>query len=250
MDNDLFTILKREESLSDRVANQIQDLITSNKLAPGDKLPSERELAEKFGVSRTVIRESMRSLKAKGLVDIQQGSGVVVTAVNPEQISESIALFLSQVPENIEYRHLAELRKIVEIEFSGLAAQRATEEDIKRMEREIQRMEAVRDSIATDNYDRQEFARADVNFHLAVAVATKNPLLPIIFKPLVDSLVTQRMQAFDRPGALEQGMLYHKDIFEAIKNNDEKSAREAMREHLEKSLIIMETVLENNEEIS
>jgi GntR family transcriptional regulator, transcriptional repressor for pyruvate dehydrogenase complex len=242
MDNSLFPVIDREEPLSDRVAALLQELIVTKRLTPGEKLPPERELADRFGVSRTVVRESIRLLKAKGLVDVQQGSGAIITSIHPNHIYESISLFLKQVSENIDYSHMAELRQLIEIEIAGLAAIRATEEDIVRMEQEIQTMEDVRDLILVDIEKRHQFARADVNFHLSLAVATKNPLFPIIFSPLVDILVKQRYESIDVPGSYEQGMLYHKDILLAIKKHDPEAARIAMQDHLKKSQYIMDAI--------
>lgn len=240
----LFQSLKREKSLSERVTNQIQTLIGTSKLKTGEMLPPERELSEQLGVSRTVVREAIKTLQAKGLVETQRGSGVMVTAVSPEHVYESISLFLRLDDGNLEYRHMAEVRKILEVEIAGLAAHRANADDLARMEMEIHRMEAVRDRISEDESAREKFARADVEFHLAIAAATKNPLLPILFSPLVDILINQRLEAIDRPGALKQGMLYHQDIFDSIKSGDEQGARAAMKEHLEKSAIIMEMTTE------
>jgi GntR family transcriptional repressor for pyruvate dehydrogenase complex len=245
----LFQSLKREAPLSDRVANQIQSLIGARQLKPGDSLPPERELAEVFNVSRTVVREAVKVLKAKGLVEVRRGSGVIVTAVSPEHVRESISLFLRMDEGNLEYHHLAELRRILEIEIAGLAALRACPEDLARMEREYRRMESMRDKISGDEAASEAFAQADVEFHIAIAAATGNPLLPILFSPLVDILISQRLKAIDRPGALEQGMLYHHDILEAIKRGDERGAREAMREHLEKSAIIMEMERDKLEDV-
>jgi len=236
----LFQSLKREAPLSDRVSDQIQSMIDARQLRPGDLLPPERELAEQFNVSRTVVREAVKLLKAKGLVEIHRGSGVMVTAVSPEHVRESISLFLRMDEGNLEYRHLAELRQLLEIEIAGLAALRACPADLDRMEQEFRRMENVREKIAEDAAARKAFAQADVDFHLALAAATGNPLLLILFSPLVDILISQRLEAIDRPGAMEQGMLYHRDILDAIKRGDERDAREAMRQHLEKSAIIME----------
>jgi GntR family transcriptional repressor for pyruvate dehydrogenase complex len=239
MGDELFRSLEREALLSDRVADQIQELIGSRKLMPGEKLPPERELSELFGVSRTVVREAVKMLATKGLLEVRRGSGVVVTPVSPEIVSESIALFLNLDYDGLEYHHLAEVRQMVEIEIAGLAAQRATAEDFERMARQIKRMEELREEIALHDEFREQFARADVEFHLALAAATKNPLLPVLFSPLVELLVNQRVQAIDRPGAMEQGMLYHQDILDAVEQGDVVGAKEAMREHLEKSAAIM-----------
>lgn len=236
---DIFQSLDREAPLSDRVADEIQELIRSRKLMPEEKLPSERELAELFGVSRTVVREAVKMLASKGLVEVRQGTGVIVTAVSAEKVSESISLFLHLDYEHLEYRHLAELRRMVEIEIAGLAAERATPEDLLTMERVTEHMETLRNGIAVNEAFREQFARADVEFHLALAAATKNPLLTVLFRPLVEILVKQRVDAIDRPGALEQGMLYHRDILEAVKRGVPDEARQAMKEHLEKSEAIM-----------
>jgi len=166
----------------------------------------------------------------------------VVTSISPELLSESISFYLQLEAESLEHRHIMELRMMLEIEIAGMATKAATESDLASMEKEIQHMEALRDRILDDPQAREEFARADVGFHLALAKATHNPLLPVLFSPIIDFLIKQRLDAIDQPGALEQGMLYHKDILEAIQHRDEEGARKAMREHLEKSVAIMEMV--------
>jgi DNA-binding FadR family transcriptional regulator len=108
------------------------------------------------------------------------------------------------------------------------------------MRHQIKRMEELREGMPSHEEFREQFARADVEFHLALAAATKNPLLPVLFSPLVELLVNQRVQAIDRPGAMEQGMLYHQDIFDAVEQGDVEGAKAAMREHLERSVAIME----------
>lgn len=235
----MFEALKREKPLSDRVAEQIEALIVTSYLKPGDMLPPQRGLAEQLGVSRTVVREAIKALQARGLVEVRPGNGVRITAMKPEQVSESISLFLQFESNKVVYRHVAELRNMLEIHIAGIAAQRADAEDLERMEAAIHRMEALKEDIGEREENREEFARADVDFHLALATATGNPLLPVLFGPLIDVFLKQRLESIDRPGALEQGITYHRHIFEAIKRGDVEGAREVMRQHLEQSARIM-----------
>lgn len=246
MNNSLFPTLQRDKLLSDRVAERLQELIIERKLEIGEKLPPERELAEMFGVSRTVIRESLTYLKAKGLVEVQQGGGAVVTNMDSNHLYESISLFLHQMPEDIEYRHIAELRKIVEVEIAGLAADRATDEDIARIESKIGLMKKDYEVLRADSDARHRFARADVEFHLALAVATQNPLLPIMFSPILDILEKQRTASIDIPNSAKRAIEYHEAIKSAIKKRDAYAARMAMRDHLDVSLQIMDAVNEKN----
>jgi GntR family transcriptional repressor for pyruvate dehydrogenase complex len=238
----LFETVKDDKLLSDRVVDQIVSLVKNKELTPGDRLPPERDLAEQLGVSRTVVREALKVLRAKGLVDVQHGSGVVVTSLSPDHVIESMSLFLESDNGQLEYRHIAELRQIVEIEIAGLAARRAGHEHIQCMEQEFSTMEALSKCVALDQACRQQFSRADVQFHLALAMATGNPLLLVLFKPLVNTLTQQRFRAMDQPGAIEQALVYHQELLDAVKAGDSLRAQNAMREHLEQSSAIMERV--------
>ena len=122
----------QRDRLYTQIADQIQDLIVARSLHPGDKLPSERELAEQLGISRTVVREAIRTLCVRGLVKVKPGCGTYVEALTPQAALASIELLLRlrHTPELLD--NLYEIRRMVEIEMAGLAASRATDDGFRR----------------------------------------------------------------------------------------------------------------------
>src|SRR5215213_8947126 len=121
----LFGLVNRERRLSDKVAEMMLDTILSNRLNVGDRLPSERELGEQFGVSRTVVREAVRALVAKGVIEVRSGSGLRVAAVDADSVRESMSLFLRGGA--IDFDKVNEVRSLLEVHIAGLAAERRTE---------------------------------------------------------------------------------------------------------------------------
>src|SRR5438128_5519835 len=127
----LFDQVTREPRLSDKVAEMMLETIFSRRLQVGDRLPSERELGEQFGVSRTVIREAVRALVAKGVIEVRSGSGLRVAAVDASAVRESMSLFLRGATLNYEKVH--EVRRLLETHIAGLAAERATAPHLRHM---------------------------------------------------------------------------------------------------------------------
>jgi GntR family transcriptional repressor for pyruvate dehydrogenase complex len=142
----LFGQIKREPRLSDKVADMMLETILSKRLLVGDRLPSERELGEQFGVSRTVVREAVRALVAKGIIESRSGSGLRVTAVNASAVSESMSLYLRG--GEFDFENVHEVRTLLEIHIAGLAAERATDEDVELVRAVHDRM--VADAAARD----------------------------------------------------------------------------------------------------
>src|SRR5215212_10173666 len=124
----LFDQVAREPRLSDKVAEMMLETILSNRLNVGDRLPSERELGEQFGVSRTVVREAVRALVAKGVIEVRSGSGLRVAAVDADSVRESMSLFLRGGA--IDFDKVNEVRSLLEVHIAGLAAERRTEDDL------------------------------------------------------------------------------------------------------------------------
>src|SRR3954468_23778083 len=124
----LFEQVQREPRLSDKVAEMMLKTILSERLSVGDRLPSERELGEQFGVSRTVVREAVRALAAKGVIEVRTGSGLRVAAVDAAAVRESMSLFLHGV--GLDFEKVHEVRSLLEVHLAGLAAERASDEDI------------------------------------------------------------------------------------------------------------------------
>ena len=169
--------------LSDRVADEILGSISERGLAPGDRIATEKQLCEQFGVSRTVVREAVRSLEARGVVRGGPGTGLRVVAVDAENVSRSMTLFIQGRP-SLSYEEVRDVRAMVEIEIAGKAAQRATPEDLARLSDAADRLEGAIGSDA--EYE------ADVAFHRLIADATHNELYAIMLDSIADVLVESR----------------------------------------------------------
>lgn len=222
----------RSPTLSARVTDAVEKLIADSELVPGDRMPSERVLAEKFDVSRTVIREAVRALVAKGLLDVRRGSGTVVCGPQTDFVSRSMSLLLLTGGTSHSYDHVHEVRVLLEVHIASLAAERRNEIDIMHLDRALDRM--VRD------HDRESFASADVAFHSALAAAAQNPLLLVLHDSIADVMIAVRQQAFDPSGSVLNAQGHHRKIFEAVRDGDPVRAAKAMEEHLLDSRRLME----------
>lgn len=214
------------ERLYERIVQQIQERILTGELGAGYQLPTERELAEQFGVSRTAVREAMKALAQSGLIEVRPGRGTFVIDGAPRAAKHSLGLVM-KIGQAVNYSDLIEIREILELEIAGLAAQRATEEHIAAMRDVVAAMDH-----AMDNSDA--YIEGDLDFHLALAQATQNALVPILIDPIVDLLREQRKRIFERGGA-GRGQEGHKRILDAVIRHDPEAAREAMRAHLKQA---------------
>ena len=215
--------------LSERVADTLSADIRSGRLRPGDKLPTEPELAEQFSVSRTVVREAVSRLKSIGLVESRQGSGVYVleASIPPLSFDASYAVSKEAVIQMVE------VRRALEAEVAGLAAQRRTAADVQ----------AIRDAIATLDQAVQaggDGVREDVAFHRAIAEAAKNPFLLSTLQYLSRFLhgatrVTRANEA-RRGDFARQVRDEHEAILAAIEDQDSAAARAAAFNHMNNAI--------------
>jgi GntR family transcriptional repressor for pyruvate dehydrogenase complex len=226
--NQQFQPPVRTARLSDQVADQLQTLITNSSIKPGEKLPSERDLCELLGVSRTVVREAVRALVVKGLLDVRPGGGTVVRALDPALVSELMTMMLRTGGGDVAFSHIHEIRRLLEVEIAGLAAERRSEDDLQRMEAQLQAMVEHKD-------DPQQWAEADVAFHQAIASATHNPLYPILLDSIAEMLIEIRLTGIRLPETPAKAYGYHLQIFERIKAGDRSGARRAMQDHLQEA---------------
>jgi GntR family transcriptional repressor for pyruvate dehydrogenase complex len=212
------------QTVSDQVAEQLRSLVTSGDYKPGDRIPSERELALRLGVGRPAVREALRELKAHGLLVSGRGAqGTTVANLASPSFAEPMAPLLGQGAERII--ELMEVRSAVEIEAAGLAARRATLEDLHRL--------SVLVSTAGDMLTADE----DVAFHAAIADATHNALFERVIQEPV-GLLHDHMAAildayYKEPGGTVALQQQHDAIRQAIRTGDETKARQAMRRHLD-----------------
>jgi GntR family transcriptional repressor for pyruvate dehydrogenase complex len=208
--------------LYQQIVQQIEDSIFKGDLKEDEQLPAERELAHQFGVSRTAVREALKTLREKGLVEAYAGRGTFVT----NEAARSMRHTLDRVIRSgtSEAVHLVEVREILEPEIAALAAQRADEDGRSAMRESVVVMDAA--------HDAEGFIEGDLDFHLALAEAAGNPLILSLIDSIVGLLREQRMRTYYIGGGPERGQYHHKRILEAIERGDPQAARDAMCAHL------------------
>ncbi|HXG48107.1 MAG TPA: FadR/GntR family transcriptional regulator [Methylomirabilota bacterium] len=224
----MFQTVARAETLASKVTAQIEALITGNQLAPGSRLPAERELALQFGVSRTVIREAVRALMARGLLEVKSGSGTVVRVPSAEAVTKSMTLFLRAGQTELDHAKVMEVRRLLEVEIAGLAAERRTEEDLDTLRRIVEDQVGIRE-------DRDRFVSWDVSFHAALAAATHNKLFPLLLDSVVATLRQVRELGFDLPTTPGNAIKFHRAILHQVEARSRTGARRAMAAHLEEA---------------
>jgi GntR family transcriptional regulator, transcriptional repressor for pyruvate dehydrogenase complex len=217
--------LIRAPRLYEQIVQQIEGSIRKSTLKPGDQLPAERALAERFGVSRAAVREAVKALREKGLVEAYSGRGTFITNGTSRAIRHSLDMMI-----NIEHRdgaaQLVEFRELLEPEIAALAATRVTDRHLTMMRKAVAVMDETMD-------DPDAFVEADLDFHLALAESIANPLILSLINPIVGLLRKERLKTFEVQGGPQRGQFHHKRILEAIQAHDPKSAREAMKAHLQ-----------------
>ena len=216
--------------LSEGVADQLRELIQKGHFSPGAQLPTEGGLVEQFGVSRTVIREAISTLRVDGLVKTHQGRGVFVC----EDISQQpFRLYSKDLSAKDHMEQAMELRLHMEVTNAELAATRHTAEDIQSIELALQKQHAAH---LADELGQNE----DFSFHLAVATATRNSYMVDFLRFLgpfiIPANAMHQMDQQELPAYRDSLRAEHSAIAEAIKEGDAISAGEAMRNHLRRGL--------------
>jgi GntR family transcriptional repressor for pyruvate dehydrogenase complex len=197
----------RASRLYQQIVEQIEQSIRSGTLKAGDQLPAERELAEQFGVSRTAVREAVKALFEKGLVEAMPGRGTFVVDATPQTIRQSFDSMLS-FGRSDGFKFLADVREILEPEIAARAAERAGD-------------------------NPPAFIEADLDFHLALAEAAHNPLILALIDSIVGLLREQRTKVFDAAEGPVHGQYHHRRILDAVERHDFQAARQAMVAHLQ-----------------
>ncbi|MBI3941895.1 MAG: FadR family transcriptional regulator [Chloroflexi bacterium] len=221
--------------LHQQVAQQLEELIIDGHWKVGDTLPTERELTQKLGVSRTAVRDAIRILAAKGLVETKHGIGAIVTQDGRTSFIESLSILLRR--GNYTQNELLEVRKVLEAEIVGLAAERASEEDLEEMRAAL---ESYRLSI--QNHENvQDLHKA---FHLSLVKATHNRILADFITPILAITVALTQPKAHKPHSLADHEI-HEAIYNRIKARDVEGAREAMHRHMK--LTLEESMMEVRE---
>ncbi len=207
--------------LTERIARHLEHDIRSGAFAVGAKLPSERELAAQFGASRNVVREALQRLEAQQLIEVAPGRGSFVREQTSGQARGYDALYRAGRPT---VRQLIEARVPLEVETVRLATERATDDDLAAMRAAYVAMASSPDVVAK--------ARADLEFHDAIATASGNPVLRIMLSSISGMMFEMMLRSNSDPAIGEPGVPHHPEILEAIQARDVDLACRRMREHL------------------
>jgi DNA-binding FadR family transcriptional regulator len=210
-------------TLVDELVHEIRHMILTGTIQPGEFLPTRKKLAERFGVGLSTVHEAIQALSAVGMLASRPGKGTWVrddaldVLIHPEAVRTRLG--------ELNARQVHEARAVIEIALTGMAAERATAQDIKEIRDAMQRMEA---SVG----DNAAFVEADLDFHLAVARASKNELLEQFYH-LSRKLIVDVIQGMvNLPGIKEDSIPYQRAIIEAIQRGDPAEARQAAVDHM------------------
>ncbi|HXG51749.1 MAG TPA: FadR/GntR family transcriptional regulator [candidate division Zixibacteria bacterium] len=219
----MLRIIKKTR-IHEEVMSQIHELIRQGKFKAGDQLPSERELAEIFKVSRTSVREALRALETQGLVVSRTGAGNFVADLPVESLVAPLARLL--VEEKNALAEVFELRKLIEPHIASLAAKRASRRDIEEMKRILDRQAAAVDRGETG-------VEADTDFHFTIARATQNRALEKLVSALMDVLSHSREESLQTLDRRRASIDAHRAIVAAVGRHDGAGAHRAMLRHIE-----------------
>jgi GntR family transcriptional repressor for pyruvate dehydrogenase complex len=227
----------KREPVATQVARKLVEYLLSGAVEPGARMPSERQLAEAFGVGRSAMREAIKALSLIGLVEVRQGDGTYLrkadSALLPEVIEWGLLLGERRTMD------LVEARQEIEIILAGLAARRRTERDIEDLTRILAKMEQA--AVAAT------FVEADVQFHMRLAEASDNLVLRDIHASVQALLRAWISRVLAAPGSREPSYLEHVPILEAIIAGDPEAAQRAMHAHMTSAAGRLRASLENEE---
>lgn len=224
----------KRKTICDEIVDQFKQMIKNGELKPGEKLPSERELAKMFNVGRSSVREALQVLSSIGFVKKTAEGSFINDNFSLNHLDFTYSLLLN---EN-DYEQLYEARKVIEITIVELAAKKADVEDIDSLEE-------VLSDMSNKTADIEEYARLDAEFHLNIALASKNKVLYEFVSTISDLLRTQVTEKLTRIigtrkdiDIIQKTLQEHRNILEAIKNQNTKKAKECMYDHLNDAKIV------------
>lgn len=218
----------KTKKIYEEIVDQIRQLLIDGHIKPGDKLPSERELIKSFKVSRSSIREALSALEMMGILEVRTGEGTFIRHIRPESMMASLAWSLYLDKGSI--LEMLEVRKMIEVQAVGYAAERATDKEITQLSETLDKMK--------NNFENMGSVseKADMMFHYTIAVATQNKITIKLMDTISDNL--QHLIHATRPklyeGKYTPELLYHEHekIYKAIRTRNSEEARRQMLEHL------------------
>ncbi|QDH80785.1 FadR family transcriptional regulator [Echinicola soli] len=227
-----FSEIGKRKSLSAQVEEVLTRSIREGKYLPGQKIPTEKELCEVFNVSRTAIREAVKTLSARGIVEVRKGSGAFVSEVSVQNASEMLNMFFELSSDSDLMLQTIEARRVLEPRIAAEAAMKRSNQDIQLLEKNMNAMRVC----ALE--DKQHEAELDNDFHRILLSITNNSVLELLLSPVFGLMPKFKMDVFAKPasGNLEgekANMLsHHQEILEAVIRQDPFGAQEAMEKHL------------------
>jgi DNA-binding FadR family transcriptional regulator len=226
----------RNGRLSEQVVEELQRMVKEEYAEPGSRLPREAALAERFQVSRIVVREAMKILEDRGVVEVRAGRGTLTVAARPDRVKRSLLqLFGDQpIPTLTEMESMLELRQVLEETSASLAAVRATEEDLSEIQAALEEM-------TTKETDLDTTIEADLRFHRAVVKAAHNAYLEMVLDPIVSVFIRQ----IKLTNSFHTGVPAHRHIFDEIRAHNPIGARQAVRRLMKQTLEDSRSALKN-----
>jgi GntR family transcriptional repressor for pyruvate dehydrogenase complex len=226
MSNKIFSPLENRELLSKIVASKIEEAIRSKKYLVGDKLSSEIELCNQFGVSRTAVREALRTLSAKGLISVLKGKGIFVRESSSEIVTDHMQLYLQL---NVAHDYVIDIvraRQMIEPSLAAFAALNHSNEDKSRLHQDIEDLKKCDGGFV-------QLAKLDMRFHLDIAKASQNSIMPLILDPIHKLIPEIKSSVYaTNKDAKESAVIWHQKILDEIIRKDADGARRAMVQHL------------------
>jgi len=213
-----------EGLMAEQVVMQVREMIRQGSLKPGDRLPPERELAKRLGISRASLRHGLQSLATIGVLTSRHGSGTFIAEGPPALDSEPLQMLAHL--HRFTPDEMFEARKLLEVGIAGLAAQNAQPEHLATMAEEISEMYATLD-------DPQQYLVHDIRFHRAVGAASGNPILAALMNMVSTAMYERRRATVERATDLKESVEFHRRIYRFIRAGKADEARAAMSEHLE-----------------
>jgi len=230
----------KQKRVYHEVADQIEEAIVSGLLKPGEKLPAERELVGRFDVSRRTLREALRIVEQKGLIEIKIGSrgGAFVKDLTTAPISESLALLIRS--KKISLRELAEFRVDIESLVAGKAAQQATREDVDSLKDLLVEGETI---LASNRFNWKAFMEVDQRLHQALARIARNSIHEFILKTIHENINRYYESYLPKDKEVwKQSYLEMRPLVKAVEEGDAKKAFFLAREHIKRGDRLMESV--------
>jgi GntR family transcriptional repressor for pyruvate dehydrogenase complex len=208
------------------VEEKIEEAILVKKLSPGSKLPSEQELCNQFGVSRTAVREALRTLSGRGLVTSVKGTGVFVNNPSADTVTNPMHMYLHLRYENTHVLDVIHARQMIEPSIAAAAALNHAEEDALKLKQDL-------DDLIHCSDEHTELSRLDMLFHLDIARASGNPIVTLIIDPIHRLMPKIKSDVYVAvKDAKASAVEWHTKILNAILQRDPRAAREAMEQHL------------------